>query len=219
MTKAAKDAVAQARKLTGERKRSIIRELMLICLVDARSKGNAKARNNAGKSCKSQGLPSGYNSKLALHQTKLAKMNFKCGPPAHRGPGTRINDKCGGWHLNKCFGGHIAFEALRNNNWSRYGNYQCPVGWKWATLAQYKSYIAQYKKGGCTYAYYAQCGWSGYNPRGPNNGGWNNYQHYMFRFKDSRSNCKYQHAGNSAGPVSSGCSTSGFGGIVCLKNK
>merc|ERR1712216_913726 len=77
VTKAAKNAVAQARKLTAERKRTIIRELMVICLANAAKKKGAAA-NNAGNRCKSQGLPSKYNSQLNLHQTKLVKMNFKC---------------------------------------------------------------------------------------------------------------------------------------------
>merc|ERR1711959_726042 len=59
VTKAAKNAVAQARKLTAERKRTIIRELMVICLANAAKKKGAAA-NNAGNRCKSQGLPSKY---------------------------------------------------------------------------------------------------------------------------------------------------------------
>merc|ERR1711907_256823 len=75
---AAQAAVAQARKLTAERKRSITRELMLICLVKARSKKTPSARNNAGQACKRTGFPSSYNAKLALHKTKLVRMDFKC---------------------------------------------------------------------------------------------------------------------------------------------
>merc|ERR1712196_442088 len=75
---AAQAAVAQARKLTAERKRSITRELMLICLVKARSKKTPSARNNAGQACKRTGFPSSYNAKLALHKTKLGRMDFKC---------------------------------------------------------------------------------------------------------------------------------------------
>lgn len=76
--KAAQNAVIQARKLTAERKRSIIRELMVICLANAAKLSTAAARNNAGNRCKSQGLPAKYNNQLALHQTKLVKFNFKC---------------------------------------------------------------------------------------------------------------------------------------------
>merc|ERR1711934_146846 len=75
---AAQGAATQARKLTADRKKSIVRELMLICIVKARSKKTAAARNNAGQACKSQGFPSKYNAKLALHKTKLVAMNFKC---------------------------------------------------------------------------------------------------------------------------------------------
>merc|ERR1712227_847940 len=97
----------QAKKMTGERKRSIIRELMLICLVKARSKSTPTARNNAGNACKNQGLPSSYNSKLVLHQTKLVRMNFKCAS----GHGA-CKDKCGGFRVStNCGGGYVAIKT------------------------------------------------------------------------------------------------------------
>jgi len=78
VTKAAQNAVVQARRLSAERKRTIIRELMVICLANAAKKKGAAARNNAGNRCKSQKLPAAYGKKLHLHQTKLVKFGFKC---------------------------------------------------------------------------------------------------------------------------------------------
>merc|ERR1711934_995747 len=78
VTKASQNAVVQARRLSAERKRTIIRELMVICLANAAKKKSAVARNNAGNVCKSQKLPAAYAKKLHLHQTKLVKFGFKC---------------------------------------------------------------------------------------------------------------------------------------------
>merc|ERR1711959_53140 len=217
VTQAAKNAVVQARKLTGERKRSIIRELMLICLVKARSKGNASARNNAGQACKRQGFPSKYNSSLKLHQTKMSKtLNFHCSPPKHRGRGIRIKDKCGGFNNPKCIKDQkIAFEAHRELNWSRYATYQCPAGWKWASKNEYMNALRG--RSGCSYSYYNQCGWRAYKcPQAGNGNAWR-YQKYKFRFSDSSSTCQYQHAGNYPGSISGDCGAGNFGGIVCLR--
>merc|ERR1712216_884050 len=74
--KAAARAVAQARRLTGERKRTIIRETMLICLVHARSRKTRAQKNAAGQACKRTRLPSKYNNQLTLRKTKLLRMNF-----------------------------------------------------------------------------------------------------------------------------------------------
>merc|ERR1712216_1112741 len=74
--KAAARAVAQARRLTGERKRTIIRETMLICLVHARSRKTRAQKNAARQACKRTRLPSKYNNQLTLRKTKLLRMNF-----------------------------------------------------------------------------------------------------------------------------------------------
>merc|ERR1711988_53429 len=220
VTKAAKAAVTQARKLTGERKRSIIRELMLICLVKARSKSTPTARNNAGNACKNQGLPSSYNSKLVLHQTKLVRMNFKCSS----GHGA-CKDKCGGFRVSKvCGGGYVAIKTESSITWNRYGNYRCPKGWYWPTAAKYFQITRRH---GCFsnnaksrghYAYYNRCGWTGYNP--PNNGSCKRATRYYIRFSDSRNGrCHYQHAGNYMGFQNNySCSTGNFLGIACVKN-
>merc|ERR1711904_540145 len=199
------------------RKRSITRELMLICLVKARSKGNASARNNAGQACKRQGFQSKYNSSLKLHQTKMSKtLNFHCSPPKHRGRGIRIKDKCGGFNNPKCIKDQkIAFEAHRELNWSRYATYQCPAGWKWASKNEYMNALRG--RSGCSYTYYNQCGWRQYKPPQAGNGNAWRYQHYKFRFSDSSSTCQYQHAGNYPGSISGDCGAGNFGGIVCLR--
>jgi len=218
VTKAAKTAVTQARRLTGERKRSIIRELMLICLVKARSKSTPTARNNAGNACKNQGLPSSYNSKLVLHQTKLVRMNFKC---AHGG----IKDNCHGFRVStNCGGGYVAIKTYNNPRWNRYGNYRCPTGWYWPTAAKYFQITrahgcynnnAKSRKNGN--AYYSRCGWNGYTP--PSRGGNNRRSRYYIRFRDSRNgSCPYQHPGNNMGYKNNGCGTNGFLGIACVKN-
>jgi len=219
VTKAAKTAVTQARRLTGERKRSIIRELMLICLVKARSKSTPTARNNAGNACKNQGLPSSYNSKLVLRQTKLVRMNFKC-------LAGKIKDNCGGFRISyNCGGGSLAIKTENNPKWVRYGNYKCPKGWYWPTAAKWFQLT---RRNGCYgnnskstrkgYAYYGRCGWSGYQP--PNRGGNNRTARYYVRFSDSRNGrCPYQHTGNRMGYKNSySCNTNNFAGIACVKN-
>jgi len=100
VSSASVEAAATARKLTAERKRSITRELMLICLVKARSKKTPSARNNAGQACKRQGFPSSYNAKLALHKTKLVRMDFKC-------------KRCGGVYCTSAK--HERYTKERNN--------------------------------------------------------------------------------------------------------
>merc|ERR1711907_779635 len=220
VTRAAKTAVTQARKLTGERKRSIIRELMLICLVKARSKSTPTARNNAGNACKNQGLPSSYNSKLVLHQTKLVRMNFKCAS----GHGA-CKDRCGGFRVStNCGGGYVAIKTESSPTWNRYGNYRCPKGWYWPTAAKYFSIMRRH---GCEgnnsksrrkgHAYYSRCGWSGYTP--PSNGGINRSARYYIRFSDSKNGrCQYQHAGNYMGYEHNySCTSNHFLGIACVK--
>lgn len=71
VTRQAKNALAQARKLTPERRRSILRETMVLCL-------------GAGKSykhCASKGLAAQYRKKLELRQTKLVTC-FGCNAKA-----------------------------------------------------------------------------------------------------------------------------------------
>merc|ERR1712216_455860 len=74
--KAAARAVRPARSLTAERKRTIIRETMLICLVHARNRKTVSQKNAAGQACKRTRLPSKYNNQLKLRKTKLLHMNF-----------------------------------------------------------------------------------------------------------------------------------------------
>jgi len=205
--KNANTALAASKRLTAGRKKTIRRELLLICLAKVQGK-----KNGAGMSqCKNAGLPSKYNSKLALFRTKLIKWNnrFKCNK--FRGAGSRrTNDKCKGFFIPKSCNGELAFSMRARNTWNRYATYQCPVGWKWSSLQQYRNKVAKLRqrKHKCTgYAYYGRCGWSGYPT--PNK--------YYFRFKDSRNNCKFQHAGSYIGSPSSTCSTNYNAGIVCIR--
>jgi len=205
----ADNALAAAKKLTAGRKKTIRRELLLICLAKAQGK-----KNGAGMSqCKRASFPSKYNSKLALFRTKLIKWNdrFKCN--VHRGIARRMTtDKCKGFFIPKTCGGQLAFSLRYTNSWSRYGNYQCPVGWKWASTSEYTRKVGALRRSGkrCSeYAYYSKCGWGGYPSRGQTK--------YIFRFRNSRSNCRYQHAGNYIYSLSHSCTSNYFGGIVCIK--
>lgn len=209
--KNANSALATAKRLTAGRKATIRRELLLICLAKYQGK-----KNGAGMTqCKNQGLPSKYNSVLALHRTKLIKWNnrFKCN--AFRGPGRRkTGDKCKGFFIPKSCKNTIAFSLRTNNRWSRYTNYRCPLGWHWASSTEYINQVRHIRRHGygrCTgYAYYRRCGWGGYPT--PNK--------YYFRFRDSRSNGRYQHAGNYIGQWSAVTwSTSYNAGIVCLRKR
>lgn len=209
--KNADTALTAAKKLTAGRKKTIRRELLLICLAKVQGKKNGYGMSQ----CKSASLPSKYNSKLALFRTKLIKWNnrFRCN--AHRGYGSRWTngDKCKGFFIPKSCDGQIAFSLRYSNSWSRYQTYQCPVGWKWASSNQYTNKVNELRRRGrrCNgYAYYSRCGWSGYPSRGQTK--------YKFRFSNSRNNpCYYQHAGNYIYSLSSTCSASEFGGIVCIR--
>jgi len=79
VTRQAQNALAQARKFTPQRRKSIIRETMVLCLVQAGSKGKS------AKQCVNKGLNAKYRSKLELQEPKLVKcfgcnVNEKCNP-------------------------------------------------------------------------------------------------------------------------------------------
>merc|ERR1711934_1309247 len=65
-----KKQVIQARKLTGDRQKTLLREMMVKCLVAARKKG--KGANAAAARCKSLRISAAYSRRLRLFQTKLA---------------------------------------------------------------------------------------------------------------------------------------------------
>merc|ERR1711977_455377 len=67
---AVKKKLAQARKLTGDRQKTILREMMVKCLVASRKKG--KGANAAAAKCKSLRISAAYSRRLVLRQTKLA---------------------------------------------------------------------------------------------------------------------------------------------------
>jgi len=66
-----KKQLAQARKLTGDRQKTILREMMVKCLVASRKKG--KGANAAAAKCKSLRISAAYSRRLVLRQTKLAR--------------------------------------------------------------------------------------------------------------------------------------------------
>lgn len=139
----------------------------------------------------------------------MVAMKFNC-----YAKGTQLKDSCGGFRVdNSCFRGQFAFKAMttKGQKWERNGNYECPRGWKWATYKEYNNA----RRYSCNhYSYYSKCGWSGYTYGGVSS-------RYYFRFKDSNTNCRYQHAGSYVpkGNTGSSCSTNYFGGIVCKKNR
>jgi hypothetical protein len=202
----ANNALKNAKKLTGTRKRMIRRELLLICLAKARGK-----KVNVMNACKNKSLPSSYSSKLTLHRTKLINWGNRFQCRKHRGAGKRAtNDRCKGFFIPKSCNGQIAFERMQTNNWSRYATYKCPLGWKWASTTEYANKVNKLRRTGhkCNgYAYYGRCQ-SGYPG-----------SQYYFRFSNSRSNCKYQHAGSyiTPGGSATGCGTGNNAGIVCIQ--
>jgi len=82
-----------AKKLTGERQKTILREMMVKCLVAARSKG--KGANAAAAKCKNIRISAAYNRKLNLYRTKWAAgvSSANCNKKAYRGGGNGINYK------------------------------------------------------------------------------------------------------------------------------
>lgn len=142
-------------------------------------------------------------------------MNFKCKKNQHMGAGARkTSDSCKGFFIPKSCNGYIAFELQKRNTWSRNAKYTCPLGWKWASRAEYNAMWRKVragsgvKYGSCNgYGYYGRCGWGGYPS--PNK--------YYFRFSDSHQTCSYKHAGNYIATTGTTCSTSYNGGIVCIK--
>merc|ERR1712188_27775 len=99
-----KKQLIQARKLTGDRQKTLLREMMVKCLVAARKKG--KAANAAAAKCKSLRISAAYNRRLRLFQTKLAPgvANAQCGG-VYRGGGHGIN--YGGYFYRTLAGAHV----------------------------------------------------------------------------------------------------------------
>merc|ERR1712167_223168 len=62
-----KKQLIQARKLTGDRQKTLLREMMVKCLVAARKKG--KGANAAASRCKSLRISAAYSRRLRLFQT------------------------------------------------------------------------------------------------------------------------------------------------------
>merc|ERR1712093_836104 len=86
-----KKQLIQARKLTGDRQKTLLREMMVKCLVAARKKG--KGANAAAARCKSLRISAAYSRRLRLFQTKLAAgvAGANCSGGKYRGGGHGIN--------------------------------------------------------------------------------------------------------------------------------
>jgi hypothetical protein len=86
-----KKQLIQARKLTGDRQKTLLREMMVKCLVAARKKG--KGANAAAARCKSLRISAAYSRRLRLFQTKLAAgvAGANCSGGKYRGGGSGIN--------------------------------------------------------------------------------------------------------------------------------
>merc|ERR1712167_372685 len=92
-----KKQLIQARKLTGDRQKTLLREMMVKCLVAARKKG--KGANAAAARCKSLRISAAYSRRLRLFQTKLAAgvAGANCSGGKYRGGGHGINYR-GYWY-------------------------------------------------------------------------------------------------------------------------
>jgi hypothetical protein len=92
-----KKQLIQARKLTGDRQKTLLREMMVKCLVAARKKG--KGANAAASRCKSLRISAAYSRRLRLFQTKLAAgvAGANCSGGKYRGGGHGINYR-GYWY-------------------------------------------------------------------------------------------------------------------------
>merc|ERR1711927_127973 len=86
-----KKQLIQARKLTGDRQKTLLREMMVKCLVAARKKG--KGANAAASRCKSLRISAAYSRRLRLFQTKLAPgvAGANCASGKYRGGGSGVN--------------------------------------------------------------------------------------------------------------------------------
>merc|ERR1719327_2001852 len=100
-----KKQLVQARKLTGDRQKTLLREMMVKCLVAARKKG--KGANAAASRCKSLRISAAYSRRLRLFQTKLAPgvAGANCSGGKYRGGGSGIN--YGGYFYRTLGGAHV----------------------------------------------------------------------------------------------------------------
>merc|ERR1712224_725348 len=100
-----KKQLIQARKLTGDRQKTLLREMMVKCLVAARKKG--KGANAAASRCKSLRISAAYSRRLRLFQTKLAAgvAGANCSVGQYRGGGSGINYR--GYFYRSLGGAHV----------------------------------------------------------------------------------------------------------------
>merc|ERR1712182_41707 len=100
-----KKQLIQARKLTGDRQKTLLREMMVKCLVAARKKG--KGANAAAARCKSLRISAAYSRRLRLFQIKLAAgvAGANCSVGKYRGGGSGIN--YGGYFYRSLGGAHV----------------------------------------------------------------------------------------------------------------
>merc|ERR1711906_5463 len=100
-----KKQLIQARKLTGDRQKTLLREMMVKCLVAARKKG--KGANAAAARCKSLRISAAYSRRLRLFQTKLAAgvAGANCSVGQYRGGGHGINYR--GYFYRSLGGAHV----------------------------------------------------------------------------------------------------------------
>jgi len=115
-----------------------------------------------------------------------------------------------------CGSGYTFMATSKSNTWNKNQVYKCPSGYYWPTADTYFKWMKA--QGGCNgnhapYAHYGRGGWNGYIPGGGVSG-----SHDYFRFSDSKSNNKCQHAGQYIGHPCSTSTTSNFAGIICMSN-
>merc|ERR1739847_250953 len=109
-----KKQLIQARKLTGDRQKTLLREMMVKCPVAARKKG--KGANAAAARCKSLRISAAYSRRLRLFQTKLAAgvAGANCSVGQYRGGGSGINYR--GYFYRSLGGAHVHGHAIGCDN-------------------------------------------------------------------------------------------------------
>ncbi|GMV39945.1 MAG: hypothetical protein AMXMBFR64_16610 [Myxococcales bacterium] len=120
-------------------------------------------------------------------------------------------DFCGGWRQNT-WDPRFYYAIAKKNIWDPNKVYACPAGYHWASTAEVNAaFTAANPDESPNYAYYNQCGWSGYY--------WQGIQRYYFRFSDSKTTNRYKHAGNWDPYADSTSATlTEFAGIICMKD-
>ena len=108
----------------------------------------------------------------------------------------------------------VVFVIAADNMWQPEKNYECPIGYYWASTAEGKTRFTvpeSANDAGAEYSYFDQCGWKGYEHAGA--------IRRKFRFSDSHIFGSTKEAGTTDGHVIkvADFSVEEFAGVVCLR--